>query len=199
MLSITRLQIKGAEMKIGKCEARVIPGVEMASGHVKMTHGTEYSVYVGNGFSEDADAEISVDGKLIGTWRIPAFLNVEIERPANSERKLTFYKSGTAESFHSGEISVNRDNMGLVSVKIIPERRREMMVGYSSMLGGAMRYGGGMSGLGRMSSQRFGIARKIDRDYLRAITINLRLVCDNSYPVPITDVRENPVPPPLED
>lgn len=94
--------------------------------YVPLPHGSEYSIKMWNRASTRCDAKVSIDGQDVGTWRIPAREYIKIERPSNISRKFTFYEEGTSESKQAG-ITSGGDSNGLVSVRFIPEKYREII------------------------------------------------------------------------
>jgi hypothetical protein len=101
----------------------VIPeGNENAEGYVQLDHNTQYTIRLGNGGSNRADAEIKVDGKVVGVIRVDAFSTVVIERPTHDKGKFTFYKEGTKEAKKVKSYKIKTDNKGLVSVTFKPEK-----------------------------------------------------------------------------
>lgn len=187
-------------MRIGKVYVSIAGGTELESGHVRMKHGAEYSIDVVNDFDQPANAEIKIDGKLAGTWRIQAHGQIGIERPANAERKFTFYRSGSSEAEKLD--SVHPTVSGVVSVRVVPGKTVLCVLPSPIFRGGNESYSfgdgmkgySGQTGLGAASFQRFGTAREIDLDYDRAVTVNLRIVCEENGPAPLHDVRSNAVP-----
>lgn len=53
-------------------------------------HLSEYKIKLTNGNQARCDAEISIDGEPIGTWRIVGLSSIIVERPANINRKFVF-------------------------------------------------------------------------------------------------------------
>lgn len=177
-------------------------GQEVANGYVQMRHGTEYALRLRNDRNVEADAIVRIDGVEVGVWRIPANRNITIERPANVERKFTFYKLGSSEGSQAG-LERNSD-LGLISVDFIPaiDYPQEGIKGVSRSFNpygetGTLRgFSAGGTGLGDHSNQSFGQAMPIDRDYANKVTINLRLVCvDEPAIVPLRSAVSSPVPP----
>jgi hypothetical protein len=67
---------------------------------VELSHGSQYSIRLASGVT--GDATIVIDGKTVGTWRLQAYNSVVIERPANIDKKFTFYKLGSTEAEKAG-------------------------------------------------------------------------------------------------
>lgn len=199
-------------MYLNRFSLVVEKGKEVDNGYVEMRHGTEYALRMRNDHDVQADAIVRVDGVEVGTWRIPAHQNIQIERPANVERKFTFYKLGSLEGDQAG-LERNAD-LGLISVDFIPAVNtspyqnlrgyyvEEGMKGVLQTFGnpyskGATRsFSAGGTGLGDHSNQSFRQAQPIDRDYANQVTINLRLVCvDEPAIVSLRSAVSSPVPP----
>lgn len=154
---------------------RIVGGSEAPGGYVEIAHNTEYSIQMRNSGSVDCDAEVSIDGNNVGTWRIDADDSINIERPSGVAQKFTFFQLGSDEaaaveledSDLLGLVSV-RFRPGLVIKQVYPEVENQ---NYKSIT----RSGG--TGLGESSNQRFGSAKKLDYDRSAEHIINLRLIC----------------------
>ncbi len=60
-------------MRVNSFSVMVPEGQERDSGHVELRHNTQYSLRLGNHDSNrHCDAQVSVDGKEIGNFRINA-------------------------------------------------------------------------------------------------------------------------------
>src|SRR5947207_11001892 len=79
-----------------------------------------YKIKLINNRETRSDAVVSVDGENIGTWRVPAFSTVTIQRPANVNRKLVFVKENSYTAKYAG-VTRNDTNNGLVTVVFKPE------------------------------------------------------------------------------
>lgn len=108
-------------MYLNNYSVRVLGGHEDC-GYVEMTHGQRYRLVLRNDASTRCDAKVSIDGKHVGTWRINAGESITLERPAHDTGCFTFYEAGTADSGKAGLESVNKIDLGLVSVTFIPEQ-----------------------------------------------------------------------------
>ncbi len=194
---------------------------EDGRGYVRMEHGAVYSVCFRNNLGRAADAELTIDGLPMGTWRLAAYRNACIERPADDNGRFTFYRAESSEGYAVGSGQVTRSDKGRVSVRFIPEVERvypvptpyaptprydgaesEMMADEGMAQGYAMpsqrkmtrpesRLGAGVTGLTGESGQRFGTAGSIERDWADAVTLELRLVHDPRMDRP-TDPRPLP-------
>jgi hypothetical protein len=176
-----------------------------SDGYVYLKHDTCYSISMTSKESLRKDAQVYIDGKYVGTWRLEPFRDVKIERPVHAPNKFTFYAAGSQEFVSSDLNSVDRQNLGLIQVVFIPEKK----VDYSELdqvysLGGSKSIGtmrGGGTGLSAPSSQTFGTASEMITDSSKAVAISLRLREAKDEPKPLHDLRQvgmikgNPVPP----
>jgi len=186
---------------------------EDGRGYVRMTHGTTYAICFRNDLGRAADAEVSIDGLPMGTWRLTAHRSACVERPVADTGRFTFYRADSSEGYAVGSGQVARSDKGRVSVRFIPEVERsypvptpyapstryapEQEMASDSMAGtqyGAQRkmspppesrLGAGVTGLSGESGQRFGTAGTIDRDWTNAVTLELRLVHDPRLEPPL--------------
>lgn len=180
-------------MQIGNFSVTIGKGVERESGYVDMQHNTEYTIELRNMGSEDANAQISIDGVDVGTFRVERYDRQIIKRPSHVARNFLFLKLETPEA-EQANLQANSD-LGLITVKFIPakqERQFELLATKSITFKGAS---AGGTGLGSNSDQEFVSAKHIDLDHSRAVTINLRLVAIPDI-IPLKPLS-NPVPPSL--
>ena len=155
----------------------IIPqGTETDSGYVNMKHNTKYTINLYNNKDVDCDAEVVVDGKSQGGFRVPKHGKIVLERPSHDTGHFTCYKLGTPEG-ESAQL-VAGDNLGLISVTFKPERVRVVNRVYAGA-----------------SSQKFGSIAALDYDESQITTINLRLVVADDEPRPLTSAPHKPVIP----
>lgn len=190
-------------MYLNQFSVRLLQGVER-NGCVELEHNTQYSLILRNARNVQCDAKVEIDGKHVGTWRIPSRENITLERPAHDTGRFTFYKTGTQEAYQAGIDEYNPD-LGLVSVTFTPELYTAPVVktiepevvyrgaSFSTPVSKGGLSGGG-TGLSGQSSQHFHNARKIVLDYSQTTVINIRLVCRENGPRPLTSYS-TPVPP----
>jgi hypothetical protein len=179
-------------MKLGKYELIVTGGVEDSVGYVLLAHGQRYCVELRNFTNRRCDAALSIDGILVGTFRIAPEQAVVIERPVHDDGHFTFYELGSHEARTA---SLARSNvLGLVQAVFKPEYETKEIVLCSSPSSG----GTGLSG---KSSQEFGTASPIEHaPESEFVTISLRLgghphsLIRPLAPQPLA----NAVPPPLD-
>ncbi len=91
--------------------------------YVELPHNTEYKVRLYNGCATRCDAEVEIDGKVAGVFRIAAKSFILIDRPANEARHLTFLRDTSKEATESGIRSGESVN-GVIRVTFRPERQR---------------------------------------------------------------------------
>lgn len=108
-------------MLVNRFSVRVVNGHETFGGYVQMTHGQTYSLSLRNSWGTRCDARVSIDGKDIGAFRIPANSSILLERPLNDQGRFTFFKQGTKKFSKAGLDHVPNDQLGLIRVEFLPE------------------------------------------------------------------------------
>ena len=101
---------------------------ETCDNYVVMQHGSHYSLKLSNhhkdgGRSKPCDADVFLDGKLVGSWRIPYGQNIVIERPADDSGKFTAYKKGSVEAAQA-QIDSGSSDLGLIKVVFRPGTKK---------------------------------------------------------------------------
>lgn len=211
-------------MYLNQYSVRVVGGNEIAGGYVEMAHEQTYELSLRNSRNTRCDARVEIDGKHVGTWRVPAHQSITLERPAHDQGQFTFYKLGSYEGQQAG-LDEGNPNLGLVKVTFTPEKavtsfsvtytpeepyplpepkwRGETNVTYTDTNTGSISYAAapqakglssGGTGLSGHSHQQFGQAAWMNLDYSQSTTIHLRLVCKENGPRPLTSYS-TPVPP----
>lgn len=163
-----------------------------------LRHGEEYKIMIINHHKKlRANASISVDGKIIGYFRINSDSSITIERPYNQERRLTFY---TQESPEAVKAELDFSKQGILRVTIEQEQEQEQepevdravfYIGTSPTdtlvhdgRDDAVSIGG--TGLGRASSQRFSsVSPMKTKDRVIVIRALMVVVHDESDIVPL--------------
>jgi hypothetical protein len=165
------------------------------NGYIELEHDTVYRVFLVNDNDSRCDAELSIDGEKVGTWRIESHDSIVLERPSASTGRFTFYRLGSKEGVKA-DLQTNQE-LGLLKCVFTPERYVQKV--HSNLLGTNPYYnenvsrgstpksfGGGQSaggtGLSGNSNQSFGKARPIEHDFNNATTIYIRLVCKDAEP-----------------
>lgn len=211
-------------MRVGNFSLLIPEGVEKDSGHVALPHGRQYTLKAGNHAGSRCDAEVSIDGKEIGTFRLNGHDYLTLERSPDDNGRFTFYADGTADAERAGVAGVQVPDRGLIQVRFVPEKYREPMprvrgargqsagayysskslsfdepVGSAPASFGAARATGGITGLSGHSDQKFTHVAWIDRDESQAVTISVRLILRDDGPRPLKAAAGmgNPVPAPV--
>lgn len=182
-------------MKLEPYEVKVPEGRE-SEGYVYLRHNTQYTIVLSNQAPTPCDAEVRIDGREVGLWRVPALKSMVVERPVHETGRLTFYEVGSREA-HKAGISES-DHLGLLTVIFTPEKHEprggeQMMAAPASY---KKRGHAGGTGLSGKSDQEFRDADPIEYDKSKAVTIHLRLVGEPDEPRPMFQ-RETAVPPPV--
>jgi hypothetical protein len=165
-------------------------GNHLPSGHVELKHQAQYSISLTNDAREQCDAHVEIDGKHVGTWRIPQCASVDIERPADDNGRFTFYRLDSSDGRRSG--LRKDDDLGLITVTFFPELKQRqssfdqepIKIMYSRRQGG--------TGLSGVSSQRFCTAEYIEHDHAKKEIIHLRLIASDEDSRPLRCVTAKP-------
>lgn len=110
-------------MYLNSFSVRVPEGTEKESGYVELNHGKQYSINLRNDRDVRCDADVSIDGKPIGTFRIEPNSTINLERPLNEDKRFTFYKAGSREAKASDEANIKDNYQGLIQVTFRPEKQ----------------------------------------------------------------------------
>lgn len=116
------VNLNGFKVKIPECLE------EISGGYAVMQHGQQYSLELTNhhkdgGFGKPCDADVYIDGKHIGVFRVPYGQSIPIEHPVDDFGKFTAYQKGTPE-FKEAEINVRSSEMGLIEVIFKPGTKK---------------------------------------------------------------------------
>jgi hypothetical protein len=148
-------------MKLDLYELTIPEGHEDTNGHIAMRHGQQYTLVLTNHSSERADAIISINGKEIGKWRIPALSCISLEHPANETDHFTFCHNDSQEGQSSHLNIVSPNDFGLVAAKFISVKEND---------------------------QNFNPPSFIESDESRSQVINLRLTCVDNLQTPASQI-----------
>lgn len=212
-------------MRVGSFSVLIPEGKERDSGHVQLAHETKYQIRLGNHGNVRCDAEVSVDGKSVGNFRInaPGFLT--LERPSHDIGCFTFFKADSAQGQAVEASEISRNDRGLIQVVFRPEKKsagwEKTAGGLTGILRSADKSGwnttvqprsfntfagcgtnatAGVTGLTGQSSQSFHEVPNLDYDPNNETTISLRLVADIYEARKLTPAqpKSNPTPQPVE-
>ncbi len=97
---------------------------EDSLGYVTMRHGQQFTLNLHNGHKfgwtpRAADAEVYIQGKHMGTFRLSAGQTLRLERPVNDTGCFTAFKRDTVEAHRAG-INADSDDAGLIKVVFRP-------------------------------------------------------------------------------
>lgn len=200
-------------MRCGNFSLLIPEGTERGSGHVAMQHDRQWTLRLGNHSHVRCDAEVSIDGKDIGAYRIHAGQTIVLERSFQDSGRFTFLKSSSDGAKSAGIDDVSSDLRGLVQVRFKPERRRDLEKCVKTCGGmNTLRSSGfapeaasrglesGITGLTGSSDQQFHTVSNLDYDPSGEVTISVRLVHDSfAQPRRLEPVgRSTPVPAAVE-
>jgi len=109
---------------------------ETSDGYVVLKHNQNFSIRLHNshkfdGSCKPADAEVHVQGKHVGTFRVPYGQTVIIERSVDDNGKFTAYRNGTYEA-QLAEIDAGDPNNGLIKVIWKPGYKYKPPINYVS-------------------------------------------------------------------
>lgn len=184
----------------------IIPqGINKTDGYVEITNDTQYTVRLCNTNNVRVDAEVLIDGKHIGTFRIERYSSIDIERPVNDTGKFTFYRGGTQGFKEANLKNIDKNNLGLISVIFKPERKiiprggiRGQSV-YNTVLTHCS-YKSGGTGLSGKSNQNFVDVQELNYDQNRFVEINIRLIERDNKIRELKPVRKStPIPKPVDN
>lgn len=111
-------------MRIGAFSVQVPEGQETSGGFVRMQHNTRYTLKLGNHGSRRVDANVVIDGKFMGLFRLDPGTVFPLRRPSHDESFFTFMKRDSQEGGDAGLGGVSKNDLGLVIVTFKPEKDR---------------------------------------------------------------------------
>jgi len=163
---------------------------ETPDGYVSMAHKQTYAIELTNYNSLSAEAEISIDGRMVGSYMLRKNSSFALEHPSKSNKKFTFLASNTPEAQTAQLGCIAKDKLGVVSVKFIPEKPKMPTIpfcvddnlyrGDTKSLGASRGLSSGGTGLSGHSDQQFRTVAGLDRDENNTTTLELRLIHDSS-------------------
>ena len=109
-------------MRVGNFSVIVPEGREHGSGHVGLRHGSVYQIRCLNHWHDRrCDAEVTVDGKILGSYRLDASGTITLERSYLDNGRFTFFRADSPEgqAVLAGEVTPS--NRGLIQVTFRPE------------------------------------------------------------------------------
>ena len=94
--------------------------------YYRVKHNTNYKIELKNNRSVRCDVKVSIDGSIIGDFRLEAYGSMTIERPADQARKFLFLKANSKAAASAGIQSGDFQN-GVIKVKFTPEKAQLVM------------------------------------------------------------------------
>ena len=200
-------------MYLNDFSMRVPEGKELPGGYVELEHNTQYTLNLRNNRSVRSKADVYIDGKNVGSFRLAPHETLKLERPVHDDGLSTFYKFGTPEAAAAN--LADGPDIGLVRVVFTPELAQTIYPyrpwlpwgthwttdawtnTSASFASGpvALAATAGGTGLSGKSDQSFMTVPDLALDTSQQTTINLRLVCrGDDGPRPLT-AFSTPVPP----
>jgi hypothetical protein len=170
-------------------EVRILGGVEIGDGLVRIQHGTQYSIQLRNDHVTRAVATITIDGKSVGSFVLDSYCPVVIERPVNDTGRFTFYTINTSEARQAELDTVPTEKLGLIQVSFVPEIVAVLPLRVVSVPKSDIRsvtsvssavYDAGGTGLSGMSTQEFTSVVVNELDYSQLTIVYLRLVAPST-------------------
>jgi hypothetical protein len=120
---ITPMSSKTPIITGGRFSVQIVaPGAQLhGDQYVALRHETEYSLRLTNNYSQKADADLMINERHMGKFRVPSHSSVTIERPAGEQRKFTFLKEDSPEAGLAGTV-VGASQNGTITVIFYPEK-----------------------------------------------------------------------------
>jgi len=198
-------QQRRSKMQLGNFMVSLTKGTERVTGHVEIEHGTQYGITLNNGdWTRRANAQVSIDGKVIGTYRLYPGEIATLECAGNHDSgKFTALFANSVDGAYAG-LDESNPSLGLITVVFTPEKLPEPRTYYTKSFLGSERgtrpisyrsiaslglhetnsaMGTGLTGA---SDQQFGTAGFMPLDTANTRTIHLRLK-------PVVQSRPRPV------
>lgn len=158
-----------------------------------LRHQQEYAIILHNGHDVRCDADITIDGEKVGTFRVKGHSRVRISRPVNVDRKFVFLCENLSEAYGLG--SPFKEANGLVTVTFRPEKPAIVPIRWNQTFSlsdsefspinkaQSAAYSNGFTALGESSGQCFNATEQIhDVDQANVTTIHVRLVVGEVQP-----------------
>ena len=114
-----------AYLKEESCEnIAYIPSICSDDNTIFLRHRTQYNIGIINSSNFEADAEIFIDGVLVGVFRVHKnSTSFQLERPIETNSSFNFVSKNSEEAFVSGINIDGNSRLGEISVYIRPEDR----------------------------------------------------------------------------
>lgn len=100
-----------------------IPEANQDRDYFSLKHGQIYTIELRNGSDLRCAAEVSVDGKQVGIFRINRYNSLKLERPTGDTGQFTFFKEDSKEWDQIQGNKILTSDRGVISVLFKPEKR----------------------------------------------------------------------------
>ena len=171
----------------------ITPCVKRSGIEFLMKHGTQYNIELVNKYSRRANAAIYVDGKHVGTFRLPPNSKCSIEHPVNDNSRFTFYKLESKEA-KQFDLFEDNDSLGEITCVFVPEKEKPD-IRFSLAENPDIRWkfddtpSRGGTGLSGYSNQEYSVAEKIELDERKKKVITIKLLCLNDEPHKLSSIK----------
>lgn len=112
-------------MRVGNFSVIIPEGRERDTGHVALNHSQQYTIRLMSHSHRRCDAEVTVDGKPVGTFRLNSHDSMTLERPSHDTGRFTFYQADSGEAAQVGVAGIASPDRGLIQVRFRVERQYE--------------------------------------------------------------------------
>lgn len=118
-------------MRVGNFCVNIDGGRELSNSYIAVKPDGTYAVVLKNHDWKRCDAVLTIDGKVIETFRLNGHQTTRVEGPPDDPAKgcFTFYRAGTEAAAAAGEGGVAKSDKGLVTVVFKPEKQKEYQLG----------------------------------------------------------------------
>lgn len=105
-------------MRVGNFSVVILGGREVESGYVHLNDNQQYTIRLSNHMNNRrCDAELMIDGKSIGTFRIAPGGRIDLERSPADNGRFTFFRADGPSAEAVAAMAVASADRGLVQVR----------------------------------------------------------------------------------
>jgi len=113
-----------------------------AGTYMALPSGAEYRLTLTNNHGVDCDADVNLDGKTVGKWRVCAGATITVDSPADVVSRFMFLEEHAAESH--GAVTAGAETNGLVEVTFYPRKKESTIYVKSERSHRSIEESGGM-------------------------------------------------------
>lgn len=135
---------------------------ETSDGYVRLVHGQQYAVMLGNHCHRKTDCVLTIDGKEIATFQLHPFRTAVIETDPDDKGKgkFTFYRTDSEEGAVVGAAKIDKDLRGVVRAEFRPEKYRPPVAYHGAGAQSVTRTGGRHpTAIGQLRRRRKNVGR----------------------------------------